>query len=62
MLKRFCNKCKQEIPQKDMFYRFTVQQVGHIPYSSEEASNDLGTLDYCQNCFNAMIEEIGGKK
>ena len=66
MLKRFCNKCKQEIPEKDTFYRFTVQEVGHLPTPNPnkeaEMTNDFGSLDYCRNCFIALITEIGGEK
>ena len=62
MLKRFCNKCKKEIPKKDNFYRFSIVQVGYPTWTQDEVSVEVGTLDYCLDCFDEMIASMGVEK
>lgn len=61
MLKRFCNKCKKEIPEKTFFYRFTIEQVSWVPFNKcSEAVKEAGTVDCCVDCFDELLEIAGG--
>ena len=58
MLKRFCNKCKKEIPDGNPYYHIAIDREGpDTTFFTPPPPVRIGEADFCEKCAEVILKE-----